>query len=497
MAFVSLKFIIFFILLFFSYYVLFPKQQWKVLLIGSLIFYAYASPYYLIFLLFSVIISYIVCNRLPDSTHKKGLVALGISCNLLILGILKYTGFFLDNVQALLGQFHIETAFPEINWILPLGISFYTFMTIGYCIDIYRGVCEPQKDFYKHLLFLSFFPQITQGPINRYEEMSVNLFRQHAFDFSVMKQGGYRILKGLFKKLIIAGRLGVYVDRVYADIPAYDAFTLLLATFFYALQIYCDFSGYVDIVCGLSEMLGIPMSENFERPYFSKSIPEYWRRWHITLGSWFRDYLYYPVIRSEFCRKLKKFLNKKVSRSFGANVTTSIGLACVWFMTGLWHGASWHYVIHGLYHGVIIISGVFLASFYKKTRTALRINEKSRLFSVFQIVRTFILVDFSYIFFRSETLSDAFLIIKKIFTEFSINVSVIKQSLLPFTEDNTAVSYFIITFAAVSGLFIVEVFEELNLNFFKRHKYVLACIMIVTTLLFGIFGQSGFLYMQY
>ncbi|MFT3982623.1 MAG: MBOAT family O-acyltransferase [Lachnospiraceae bacterium] len=521
----SLRFIIFLIVLLIAYYLFPRKHQWLLLLAGSYVFYAYANPFYLIFLLLSTVTTYLcgvwmgredeaLCGELAahrevlsreekrarkamTQKRKKQVMAICLVFNLLILGLLKYTNFFLENMNLFLRAGGSDSLLPRVNWLLPLGISFYTFMTIGYCVDVYRGICEPQKDFFKYALFVSYFPQITQGPINRYSNMEGLLYGEHSFDWQRCKEGGYRILTGLFKKLVIAERLAVYVDRVFGMPEAYGSMTLLFAAVFYAIQIYCDFSGYMDIVLGISELFGIRMAENFNKPFFSKSIPEYWRRWHMTLNIWFKDYLYYPVIRSEFCTKIGKKLGKRVSKEAGRLVPPVIGLLAVWFLTGLWHGASWHYVAHGLYHGIIIIFGILFGSVYKRLRETLHIRDDSKTYHVFQMVRTFLLVDISFILFRASSVSDAFFMIKQIFFYMDISISALKDAILPFTEDNTAVAYFGVAATAILLLFLAEVMDYNGKDTVKKHRYLGSAVMIVLILLFGIFGQSEFIYMQY
>ncbi len=525
MAFVSFRFVAFMAILLILYFIIPKKYQWGLLLLGSYVFYVFASPYFLIFLLVSTITTYLcgyllgresseLSQRLHDGKgtitkevrkefkmksqkRKKMVLVVCIITNLLILGTLKYFNFFSENITALLQTFGSHYEFPRVNWLLPLGISFYTFQTIGYCVDVYREMVEPQRNIFKYALFVSFFPQISQGPINRYGEMSTQLYAEHSFDVERLKKGGYRVLIGLFKKLTIADRLGIYVDRVYGTPMQYGSLTLLFATIFYAIQIYCDFSGYMDIAIGIGNILGIDMAENFNKPYFSKSISEYWRRWHITLGAWFRDYLYYPVIRSAFCTKSGKSLSARVSKVLGRTIPTVIGLLVVWFMTGLWHGASWHYVMHGLYHGTLIILSILFATMFAKLRTVMRIKDDAKGFHLFQMIRTFILVDISYILFRSTSLKDAGYIMKQIFVHMDLSIGALKDALMPFTEDNTAVSHFGVVAAMTLLLFIYEVLDYNGVTIVKKHKYLNAVIMIAAVLLFGVFGQSSFIYMQY
>lgn len=522
MSFLTFDFLIFVLVLLIAYYAHSGKNQWLLLLGGSLVFYCFASPYYLVFLFFSIGTAYcaaVSIGKLDEqfetfkknssskeevksykqlnNNKKKCVLTVTLIVNIAILAVLKYTGFFMETIASLVSIFGVSMAVPKINFILPLGISYYTFMTISYLLDVYWGAVAPQQNFFKYALYILYFPHITQGPIDTYSDISDDLYKSHAFDFVNIKEGAYRVIRGLFKKLVIAGRLAVYVDAVYGKPESYGSLTLLCATFFYAIQMYCDFSGYMDMAVGVSRMFGINITENFDLPYFSKSIPEYWRRWHITLGTWFRSYVFYPVIRSSFCKKLSNRLKKNHDKAIASMVTTIVGLACVWVLTGLWHGASWHYVMHGVYHGTIIIISTILAGSYKKWKLALHISEESKVWHVFQIIRTFIIVDISYILFRATSLKDAFYCVKQIFGHMSINGAAIKAAILPFTEDNTAVAYGGVVMVAIFMLFIVECFEYNGRTFFAKHRYMVTAVMIIMTALFGVFGQSSFLYAAY
>lgn len=520
MSFLTISFVIFVVVLLTAYYTVLKNKQWLLLLCGSLVFYCYASPYYLIFVLISIGSAYAAgcaLSRIDSAidnldglskdekkqlkkkaeSRKKVVLALTLIFNVGILVVLKYTGFFMENIVALINAFGGKISVPRINLILPLGISYYTFMTVGYLCDVYWGITKAETNFYKYALFILYFPHITQGPIDAYADMKDNLYSKHTFSGDNIQSGLYRILVGLFKKLVIASRLAVYVDAVYGAPESYEALTLLCATFFYAIQMYCDFSGYMDMAVGISQLFGIKIAENFDLPYFSRTIPEYWRRWHITLGAWFRTYIYFPVIRSSMCKNLSKRIKKNHDKAVASMVTTIIGLACVWLLTGLWHGASWHYIMHGVYHGVIIISSTILAGLYQRLKNTLHISEESRVFHVFQIVRTFVLVDISYILFRASNLSDAVYIIKKIISQMSVNGAALKASILPFTEDNTAVAYGAVAFVAVFMLFIVECARYNGKDFTKKYRPLVVGVMVLMTALFGVFGQSTFLYAAY
>lgn len=522
MSFISFTFVIFVTVLVIAYYTVCKKNQWLLLLCGSLVFYCFASVKYLIFLLISIFTAYyagIVMDRLDKqyekfklensdkelvknekarvTKSKKQILTVNLVLNVLILGVLKYTGFFMDSIATILNGIGVNINVPEIDFILPLGISFYTFMTISYLLDVYWGACEAESNLLRYALFISYFPHITSGPIDSYMDLRGKLYENHDFNKDMFKEGLYRILVGAFKKIVIASRLAVYVDAVYGKPDSYGSFTLLCATILYAFQMYCDFSGYVDIAVGVSKLFGIDIFENFDLPYLSRSIPEYWRRWHITLGVWFRSYIFYPVIRSNACKKLSKRLKKNHDKTFASMITTIIGLISVWLLTGLWHGASWHYVMHGVYHGTIIIISTVLAGSYKKWKEALHINDESKLFHVFQIARTFVLVDISYILFRASSLRDAGYIMKQIFFKMSINGAEIKAAILPFTEDNTAIAYGGVAFFALFLLIIADILKYNGKEIIIKKRYFISAVMVLMTLLFGVFGQSSFLYAAY
>lgn len=503
MSLITLKFFIFLCVTLIAYYLVPKRMQWMVLLSGSLIFYTFASPKYLFFIFLSAISTY-ACARLIKSNRikskengefkdkSKSYMVLAVVINIGLLAVLKYTGFFFEIINSIAG-----TSLPYLRFILPLGISFYTFMIVSYVVDVYRGDIEAQDNFLKYLLFVSYFPQITEGPINRYGNTAPQLYAEHDFDFNKCKYAGYRILLGLFKKVVIAGRFGVYVDRVFENVSGYGGLTLLVSVVFYAIQIYADFSGCMDMVMGISALFGIDMDENFDKPFFSKSVGEFWRRWHITLGSWVKDYIYNPVFKSEFCRKLKSKIKNTPLKKKATNIIAAIALMCVWLFTGTWHGAAMHYVIYGVYYGVIIIFSLFMSNVYKKIHKTLPIKWNSKGYHVFEMFRTNCIVTVGFLIFRANDIGEIFYVLKAVFTKFSLSGAAMAEAILPFTEDNTALSYGAVAFLAAFIMFLAEILDYNDIKILKNHKYFCAAFMIVFTLLFGVFGESGFLYAAY
>ena len=427
MIFTTLKFLIFFIVVFLTYYILPKKLQWVVLLIGSMYFYLCASIKYSVFLLCATLITYlgaIINDKIEDKKdiylkenkeklskenikeyknkiqkRKKLVITITILMTLSMLIVMKYTSFILENISTIINKLNIDFTTPAWKFILPLGISFYTFTSIGYAIDVYRGEYKAEKNFFKYLLFVAYFPHILQGPMDKFSELSSDLFKEKKFDYENAIQGLYRIVIGILKKMVVADKLAPIVGTVITNVDNYFGINIVLAIFFYAIQLYADFSGYTDIAIGCSKMLGIRIAENFDSPYFSKSIAEYWRRWHMSLGAWFRDYVYYPILRSERLAKIRKYLKNKNKKYLSNNIPTVIALFILWILIGFWHGSTWGFVIYGIYHGSIIIISTLLSFAYEKLYKKFPRLVKSKIYGAFQILRTFCLVLIGYFLF--------------------------------------------------------------------------------------------------
>ena len=402
MNFVSLAFIIFLIATFIIYFITPKKYEWIVLLIASFIFYIWANWYFALYLLASIVVTYsaaILIAKYDDEKKKNWILAASIVINIGILFVVKYLNFTITTAVGVLNKFSLDVAFNGLNILLPIGLSFYTFQSIAYVVDVKREMIEPQKNIFKYALFVSFFPQILQGPIGRYETLAPQLYEGHDFSYENFFKGAQRIILGFFKKIVVADFVGLFVNTVFANPDKAYGFVGVFGAIGYAIQLYADFSGFMDIAIGTSKVLGIELDENFNTPYLSKSIAEYWRRWHITLGAFFRDYIYYPILRTKTSKKLLTLKNRKL----GKNIATLISLLVTWALIGIWHGANWTYLHHGLYYGVIISSSILLEPFYKKVNDKIKIKDNIK--DIFRIIRTFIIVCFGYILFRSESLT--------------------------------------------------------------------------------------------
>ena len=416
MLFTSYGFIAFLVMVLTLYYLLPKKWQWPMLLVASYVFYYIANPMYLLFILVTTLSTYMVSiqidgiNRQTEqylqehhtelskeekkaykNKMKAGKWTWLLFCLFLNIGILsvtKYTGFVIENIN---GLFAGEGPIPMIDMIVPMGISFYTFQTMGYIIDVYRGKQEAERNPFKLALFVSFFPQLVQGPISRFEQLAPSLFAEHRFDGKTVSFGVMRILWGYFKKLVLADRLLPAVLTLVRKPEEYAGAYVLVAMLFYAYELYCDFTGGIDITIGIAETMGIRMPENFRQPYFSKNIKEYWKRWHITMGTWFTDYVFYPLSVCGPMRRLTKWSREHLGEMIGKRVPVYLSAFLVWLATGIWHGAAWNFVVWGLMNCVVIIISQELEPMYERFHAAVPVRG-TVIYEGFQIVRTILLM---------------------------------------------------------------------------------------------------------
>jgi D-alanyl-lipoteichoic acid acyltransferase DltB (MBOAT superfamily) len=333
--------------------------------------------------------------RRNTKARRRRLLILCIVLNIGILAVAKYTGFVTQNLNDVLRLFGASVSVSPFAFIMPLGISFYTFKAVSYIVDIYRSKKSGAADrsLLHVALFVSFFPEIIQGPISRYRDLRRTLFERHVFDSARFMAGLQRVLWGFFKKLVVADRLLPAVVVMTESPEDFRGIYVLLAMWFYAVTLYADFTGGIDITIGIAQMMGIDVTENFNRPFYSKSITEYWRRWHITMGTWFKDYLFYPLSTSRILLKLIKPSKRIFGDRMGVRVPVYLVTIILWFATGLWHGASWNFIVWGLANGVIIIISQELSPLYKRFHARFLFSETA-VYNAFQVVRTFCLMSF-------------------------------------------------------------------------------------------------------
>ena len=432
MIFTSLDYIVFLFITIVLYYLMPSKFRWLVLLSASLFFYATYDIKFIPFIVLTSGISfsaaYIMSNyqekaaalmESADSSSekkeikteaKKKCKRVMLTAVILILAYLMYTKFALK-----IWNLFVHSKEPVFKVIVPLGISYYTFSTVGYILDIYWKRYKAEKNFFRYLLYVVYFPHILQGPIARYDRLGKQFSVPHTFDYTGCCRGAQLILWGFFQKLVIADRLSDFVENIFISVSYHGGAVLLLATFLYAIQLYADFDGCVNIARGTSSIFGIELEENFRRPYFSKSVEEYWRRWHMTLGAWFKDYLCMPVSVSSFVKNISKKVRNKWGNTAGKKTTSIIAVIAVWICTGVWHGTGLNYVLWGIWQGGIIIFSLIMDERFIKIKEKLKITDNLVWWRAFQMIRTFILTAIiPRIITRTNCLNDSLIIFKRI-----------------------------------------------------------------------------------
>ncbi|GHV04811.1 alginate O-acetyltransferase [Clostridia bacterium] len=392
MIFTSYQFLLFLPLAVAAYYLIFRKYQWQFLLAASLVFYAFSGWQNLLYIAATIITTYIATIKMSkhggDKRKKRPWLIACLAVNLGILAVIKYAEF-------VVGIFAPPADAAFFRFALPLGLSFYTFQTLSYLIDAYRSK-KPEfaeRNPFKLALFTSFFPQVIQGPISRFGDLKKTLFASHKADYSDISAGAMRVLFGFFKKLVVADRLLPAVRTLTGSPDEFQGVYVLLAMFLYAITLYADFTGGIDVTIGAARLFGINLKENFDRPFYSKSISEYWRRWHITMGTWFRDYIFYPMSVSKPMLGLIKPARKLLGDHWGKRVPVYIATMVTWFATGLWHGASWNFIVWGLVNGAVILISQEFTPLYERFHKAVPIG-KTAVYGAFQIFRTFWLMCF-------------------------------------------------------------------------------------------------------
>lgn len=458
MVFSSLIFIFYFLTFFFLIYFLTPVRYRNFpLLIFSILFYAWGAPKFTLVILSSLLVNYYIVYKLNQSkdTKRKIYLLLSIAINLTLLGYFKYFNFFIENINNILGLIELDSI-EVLKITLPIGISFFTFQSITYSLDVYRRVKKPLNSPVKYFTYILMFPQLIAGPIVRYKEIADQIEDKHRISKTDdILYGIFRFTIGLSKKVIIANTLGAYADKIYSmPIESIDTPLAWIAAISYTFQIYFDFSGYSDMAIGLGRIIGFHFPENFNTPYISASITEFWKRWHVTLGNFMREYLYIPLGG-----------NRK------GNNRTYFNLWIVFLLSGLWHGASWNFVIWGCYHGVfLVLERKFLSKSYKKMPSAI------------PITITFLLTVVSWVFFRVDTFTDASIIINKLFnfTSFSYESFTIKPNY-----------WFILGFAIFfSFAGVLPIFKRIENIVFYKEKLSLSYVLIMFVILIPLFALS-------
>lgn len=496
------------------YYICPQKYRWVILLAANVVFYAFGGVQYMLYILAAIVISYFAAlyfQKLHDEqkalaenmerAEKKELRArmtkqrkkVLVPAMLVVLGFLavvKYSGFFMQNIASLAHLLGSSAEITPVKITAPLGMSYYTFTVIAYLMDVYRGNAKAQKNFAKYALYISFFPQMTMGPIVRYKDVAHQLYEGSKLNFDNLRFGAQLILWGLFKKLVLGDRIALLVNTVYGNYEDYSGLIFVFATLLYSIQIYADFSGYMDIARGCAQMFGITLPENFLRPYFSRTMPEFWRRWHATLGSFFKDYVFYPVSVAPWSIKLNQFCRKKFGNEAGRIVSICIPVLAVWFLTGLWHGASWRFIFWGLFHGLMIMLSSIFTPLNEKITKKLNIKTDNFSWHLFQSLRTFFICGVGRVFFCSGSIRIAFSVFARIFTSMEGGLNIMN---LGITKRD-----YIIIIAASLALLLVSALQEKHGNvrelIAKQNlvfRWAIWLVLLFAVILFGQFGVSS------
>lgn len=513
MSLVSAEFLIFILISAGGYYLIPKRGQGIWLLAFSYLYYLSSGVGVVFFLLSGTLTTYVagcsleMLERSVGDTEiekgtkkrkKKRVLILTLVFNFGILGILKYAGFFVENINLI---FHTGFSFQTV--LLPLGISFYTFQSMGYLLDVYWGKCKAEKNVFRFALFVSFFPQLLQGPIGRYDRLAEQLYRTHSFSMERIGFGAQRILWGYFKKLVLADRAGVVVNQVFQNYTDYMGITVMVAVLCYSIQLYADFSGGIDVVLGTAELFGITLDENFKRPFFAVSITDFWHRWHITLGTWMKDYVFYPLTLSKWMGKFRKAAKKKMGKKIAVKLPICVANLIVFFLVGVWHGAAWKYIAYGMFNGIIIAFSGMMGDQYKKWKKSLHITGKENWYHVFMILRTFILVNISWFFDCSDTVGQAVKMMKYAVTSFEPT----QLFLIPAGREGVAFTPYalMILLGGCIVLFIVSVLQERGIKIREKiseRSFAVQFILYAGLLLsIGFFGSTaavrGFIYAQF
>lgn len=489
MLFNSLHFAIFFPVVVVAYFACPYRYRWALLLLASYYFYMAWVPAYLLLIITSTLVDYVAAQmmgRTESLRKRRKYLYLSLGANLGLLFFFKYFNFFNDSMQALFEYLSLPYHMPESHFLLPVGISFYTFQTLGYSIDVYRGRVKPERHPGIFALYVAFFPQLVAGPIERAGNLLPQLRKRFDFDYVRVTNGLKLMAWGFFKKLVIADRVSVLVDYVFADPQGHQGPALALAAVLFAWQVYCDFSGYSDIAIGAAQVMGFRLMKNFNRPFFARSLGDLWRRWHISLTSWFRDYLYFPIGGSRV----------KVSRH-------AFNLIFVFSVCGLWHGADWTFVAWGTGHGILLALSMLTRNLRRRAGEVLHLERIPRLHALWQIGITFFWFCFLLGIFRSNDIPDAIYVVKHWFVGWADPLGGLDFRRFIMSLGMRKVEDFYIAAGAILLLEVVHVIQArgVTLDWLARKpawlRWSLYYALILLILNFGVFNASPFFYFQF
>jgi len=489
MLFNSLEFAIFFPVVTALFFILPHRFRWLLLLLASCFFYMFFKPLYIFILIFTIIIDYfagIWIAREPDKKKKKYLLLLSIIANVGVLAVFKYYNFIVSNLNAILPWAGKGEGIPLLNILLPIGLSFHTFQAMSYTIEVYRGHQKPERHFGIYALYVMFYPQLVAGPIERPQNIIHQFYEKKRMNYENIRSGLILIAWGLFKKVVIADRLALFVNHVYGNPYDYKGLPLIMGTIFFAFQIFCDFSGYSDIAIGTARCMGFVLMKNFDRPYMAQSVGEFWRRWHISLSTWFRDYVYIPLGGNRVT-KWRWYLN----------------IMIVFILSGIWHGANWTFAIWGMLHGIYLA-----VEHMVRKRSPQKGRRTTGMFlTILNRGYVFVLVTIAWVFFRAKDVSTAFYIIRNFFSgipeqvrQVIHNENFLRLKLLYMNQSGVDFIEALIFIGIMICVHFVQKGKDFDQWLTYKPSYVRWPVyygLLLAFICFGIFDKSGFIYFQF
>lgn len=487
MLFNSIQFFIFFPVVTVLYFILPHKYRWFLLLVASCVFYMMFIPVYILILAFTIIIDYFAGIYIEKNDRKWKLffLILSLVANIGVLVFFKYFNFLNGNFAYLAQVIHWNYPIAYLNIILPIGLSFHTFQAMSYTIEVFRGNQKAERNFGIYALYVMFYPQLVAGPIERPQNLLHQFHEKHQFEYERVANGLKLMVWGMFKKVVIADRLAILVNQVYNHPTDYTGLPLMIATVLFAFQIYCDFSGYSDIAIGTAQVMGFRLMDNFNRPYFSKSIAEFWKRWHISLSSWFRDYVYLPLGG-----------NRVSSRRWQFNIMV------VFLLSGLWHGANWTFVIWGLLNGFYMIFSSWTSGIRRKFVEYIGLNKLPRTYKLIRVLITFSLICLAWVFFRAKNINEALYIVTHIFSGLGSMLSFrgLRSNLLGLGFDKFDYLIALISIGFMETVHLLQRHKGVRQMLSERPfwlRWAVYYIIVLSIIFFGVFERSQFIYFQF
>jgi alginate O-acetyltransferase complex protein AlgI len=484
MLFDSIHFLFFFLVVTSLYYAIPHRKKWLLLLTSSCYFYMAFIPVYILILGFTIVVDYFagILIENAEGKRRKLFLIFSLIANIGVLAVFKYYNFINHNFSFLLHGFGLKNPIPYLSILLPIGLSFHTFQAMSYTIEVYRGHQKAERNFGIYSLYVMFYPQLVAGPIERPQNLLYQFREKHEFDYDKVTSGLRLMAWGLFKKVVVADRLAIAVDAVYNNPEQHNSLSLIIATVFFSFQIFCDFSGYSDMAIGAAKIMGFKLMTNFNKPYQSKSVDEFWKRWHISLSTWFRDYLYITL---------------------GGNRVTIprwyLNLFIVFLVSGFWHGASWTFIIWGALHGFYLVFALIARKPLKKISTGLYLDKVPLLAEI----STFALVAFAWIFFRANNVHSAFYIVKHIFTSIPDLWHKLRTHQSPFEDLGLNKSDLVLAPVLIAFIEIVHYMQsrvDIERIFLEKPRYFRWTIYytsILVILYLGMYQNRQFIYFQF